>query len=471
MITSYNLYGPSIHDVLESIPRPEFSGIGRFMKEHVTDSIYNQPIYIPATSGCLGLRLPNGQKRFREPRVPDQAMIWDLPAHGESKERCGAVKDAIVCPTGHYAKLELYHCDSPNCPECAPWTIEQRARMLSEQLVAVLENERPKYGVQHWIISPPQEDAIRLMSSVKGWENMKASIKAVLKAVGFKEAVVVFHPWRENDDEPGTWRLGPHFHVFAFGFLDWKSDYVKTLQKDGWVIVVKPKKDMNDGHDYSKGRYWSPVDIYHGVAYALSHAGVCHPEGREKRSPSFLKISEHQRVVDATEEQLQHCSVCESNGGVAILDDECDCGGHGRCVHSVVHNLHSLIRLRDVHSIFPSEIRRKKKIGIFVRKDHRDKFLEMVRKSYIKPDDLLPILMEFHKMGVLASLLPFTEEGLEGVYIKVAGVSKQGLTVRGDVCTRLWRAIESCKGWTAEEYDSFEDEWIVNDCTLARVGG
>lgn len=459
MSTSLDLLGSPLHDLFEKLSNDEIGHIGQFIRDHVLIGSSVQPKYIPATSGSRALSLPSGQKVFRG--QTDRAMFWELPAHGDKGPNCGNVLDAEVCPTGeHGGRLISCHCDKLTCPICSPWTINRKAHKVASGLISAFHSEDSRYGYQHIVISPPQQDAVRLMSSEKGFRSMRGAVREVLAGIGCKEALAVFHPWRERDGQAGVWDLGPHFHAFGFGFIDWESDYVRKLHDLGWVIKVKPKRETGEGLEFSKGRFWTQDDLIRGVSYLLSHAGIGRPEGASRCSPAYFNMGGYVKIGEITKEGYVPCPVCrEHHAGYE-------------------HVLHSLRAFRGNDPcgltenrcrLGSSEIMRKEKHDVWIRKRHYASFLDELSRSYVCPHDLLRLFCEWNSKGVLGSTLILTPSVLEGAYIKVYRISMQGERVRGDVSSKVFRVIERCRGWTPEQYDAFEDECTVSDCTSARL--
>lgn len=456
----YNFYDHTLPEVFEHYRSDLISGTEAFMREHVLNGEFLEPSYIPATSGSRALSLPSGQKVFRGSH--DRRMRWTLPAHGARCKSGGNPLDIEVCPTGHYGRVITCHCDRISCPICSPTTIYRRASTVAQELIASANAEKDTVGYQHVIISPPQRDAIRLMSSEKGYKSMRGAVREILGGLGARNALTVFHPWREQGDK-GRWVLGPHFHSFVYGWLDLGSDWVKSLHDLGWIVKVIPKNQTAEGLDIglSRSPYWTREDLLHGVGYILSHAGVGRPEGASRDSPVYFMSNYFVKVAEVTTKEYVPCSVCR--------DKHPD----------YPHNLHSFMSLRGCDPLGLTENRtvkggssilRVERSGVFIRKDHLRKFLLDVMMSYNGPSSLRGIFRNWLAMGVLGCRVDLMRDDWT---LNVQRVNNRGEIVRGDVSPRMYSVIlPRIKGWSPEQFDAFEDVHIVDTFSRAiKKGG
>jgi len=127
---------------------------------------------------------------------------------------------------------------------------------------------------QHVVLSPPQEGARGLITTKEGLDKLYGLMFRYAKELGLQTGVAALHPWRRNKDDvldDGSkassfmWRAGPHFHLVAWGYVDFSADRINEFfKKTGWVVsVIKPDEDR--------------VSLAGTIAYILSHVGLGYP--------------------------------------------------------------------------------------------------------------------------------------------------------------------------------------------------
>lgn len=124
----------------------------------------------------------------------------------------------------------------------------------------------------------------------------------VARRLGLFGGLLVFHPYRQNDDL--TWRAGPHFHLIANGWVD------RNKVPPGWVEVgireVKPLR----GDFYNLAYYMcSHAGIGDGSGYVVNWFGNC--SGHAKNGKALI-------VEDAVTTPKE-CKTCQ--GGIYRYSD------------------------------------------------------------------------------------------------------------------------------------------------------
>lgn len=207
----------------------------------------------------------------------DDYLVWCPPAHDRSRPRekhCGFLRAAdgsLVhsrCPedAAHYCKGKRFHCWSLRCPVCANDTALRRGIDIQRRLLQYRALKRKQGSdpgpVGHWVVSPPQEIAKRLMQTRTGYDLLVRRTDDALAACGARAGFTVFHPWRQGPEE---WRLAPHFHVLLYGWID-----TARFRRDnpGWLVKkVHAREQVRS--------------IGQTAAYLMTHMGL----GLSERDP------------------------------------------------------------------------------------------------------------------------------------------------------------------------------------------
>ena len=209
------------------------------------------------------------------PRMYRKGLItWSPPAHDDSRPKrkgCGFIRErgsigesgivytACSGDSEHYIRGRRTHCWSLHCPECANDTALRMGSRVEEHLNAyrILTEKRgdDPGPLGHWVVSPDQEYAKVSMQTIDGFDPMRKLVTAELQQSGALAGALVFHPWRQGEDE---WRLSPHFHSILFGFLD--TDGFRE-RNPGWVV-----KKVHAGEDMES--------ISQTAAYLFTHMGL-----------------------------------------------------------------------------------------------------------------------------------------------------------------------------------------------------
>ena len=237
-------------------------------------------------------------------------ISWILVGHGEkSYEDCGSVVGTKACPN-HKKDYVLLHkrCFRPECPVCFPAWVSREAESSSERLKGVSGVYGNLGGCKHFIVSPPQDLALKMLGRVDDYRALKSMCIDLLELkrlpkwwfmdcdyrdlVGF-HGCIVFHPFRQDGL---IWYLSPHFHVVGYGrlppgnvFYEWSG---------GWVY-------KNAGYRKT---------IFGSISYELSHAGLGFVEGKRLFHclTWFGKFSYNKAVIEEEVKEVvyEDCKVC-----------------------------------------------------------------------------------------------------------------------------------------------------------------
>jgi hypothetical protein len=228
-------------------------------------------------------------------------LDWQLPGHGKSYPDCGDWR-ARGCThiEDHNQELleessvgkiyvEFYHrsCYRASCPTC----YENWAGLEASKIEHRLKHFW-KYGkVIHVAISPTEKDVLN-----SPFEKLREKACRIAKSRGIKGGSMIWHPWRENDD--GTWRFSPHFHVLGFG---WVQEVAEGFKKDGWLV-----KKIPDG---KKER-----SVFQTAMYQLSHCGI-DAHGKKRPVTWFGVCStagKNSAKIPKMEREKHLCPCCDS---------------------------------------------------------------------------------------------------------------------------------------------------------------
>jgi hypothetical protein len=188
-------------------------------------------------------------------------LDWQLPGHGKEYSDCGDWRyRGCLNVEGHVQNelnlnvegkiyVEWYHrsCYRAECPICYEKWAGKEAGKIEHRLKFFW-----KYGkILHVTISPSEKGVLNMP-----FEKLRKKSYRIAKSRGIKGGSVIWHPWRENDD--GTWRFSPHFHVLGFG---WVKNTLEGYKKDGWLV-----KNILDGKEERS--------VFRTAMYQLSHCGI-----------------------------------------------------------------------------------------------------------------------------------------------------------------------------------------------------
>jgi hypothetical protein len=183
--------------------------------------------------------------------------------------------------------IEFYHrnCGRAECPVCYERWCALEAHKIENRLKPFWKHGK----VLHVAISPSEYDVLTLP-----FEKLRAKMYRVAKLRGVLGGCSIIHPWRENED--GTWRVSPHFHILGFG---WVKNTKEGYEKDGWLVI-----NIQDGE---KER-----SVYRTALYQLSHCGL----SDDHRTVTWFGCCSYaQRDVKVPPmEKLEHkCPCCQND--------------------------------------------------------------------------------------------------------------------------------------------------------------
>ena len=209
----------------------------------------------------------DGQER---PWEYHQYISWQMPGHDLNRPRdkgCGFIRNVrgglvyVACPSDreHHCKGKRKHCWSRKCPECMNDTCIKQGISMERQLLAfkvLSEKSGIRVGdIGHWVVSPPQELAKRMVQTKPEFDDLCGYIDDSMTAFGALAGVTVPHLWRQKED---IWAFSPHFHILCYGRID-TTGFRKA--NPGWVIKkVHPREKIRS--------------IRHTAAYLLTHASI-----------------------------------------------------------------------------------------------------------------------------------------------------------------------------------------------------
>lgn len=197
--------------------------------------------------------------------------IWTLPGQSTAYESCNSVVYGLKCGSCGGKKVVYKHCDRPECPLCRNTYAYEHARDMTDRLIgcnnAYLDNGVKLGWFKHFMVSPPQEDAIKLCSTHDGFKKLRASVNKLLLASNVKGGAIVFHYYRiipemkerlryvgygtGKDSNGSLWEgillnvlsLGssfdyvyaaPHFHILGVGTSIPTKQFKKLYP--GWIL-------------------------------------------------------------------------------------------------------------------------------------------------------------------------------------------------------------------------------------------
>lgn len=236
-----------------------------------------------------------------------QKVVWKLPKWGNPYENCGNIVSLIACPNGHREKVpkhKFVRCFRPECPICSPAWSNRAASRIAERLIEGVKVYRSAgkkmYRARHFIFSPPQEWALKLMSSVAGYKELKECAVNIIRGrhyvrknkktgvpgryefSGLYGGNIIFHSHRKEFVKGvPVWCLSPHFHVVGYGFYKEKSD--DLYKRSGWVYKNKGVRKT----------------LFGTISYELSHCGLGYNVAGKRvfHSPVWFGAFGNSRIV------------------------------------------------------------------------------------------------------------------------------------------------------------------------------
>ena len=222
----------------------------------------------------------------------NNTISYVMPGQGANYDECGHVKFGVSCKVDDYRKVVFHHCDRPECPVCNDGYAYRKAKDMADRL---FEGNRLYYKhgykmgyLKHFILSPPQQEAITKLSTLNGYRALRTECKDLLLNNGVRGGIIVFHMYRMlpeiavrlqgvgygvKSGKGSLWDgvvadglelgsaykyvyLSPHFHVHAYGNLT----YSPTFKRDtNWVYVNRKGRSTFEG-------------MVKSIKYTLQHA-------------------------------------------------------------------------------------------------------------------------------------------------------------------------------------------------------
>ena len=185
----------------------------------------------------------------------DSLVVWKLPKWDAAGGLCGSVDGVKACNHHKEDYVFLYHrCFKPECPVCYKAWVNREAERVVERLKSAEKLYNGRLGViKHFVVSPPQEWAVKLMNDKDGFKVLKAKCIKLLKKSGLFGGCVIFHSHRKDGL---VWFYSPHFHIVGYGCLI-NSD-IFYEKSGGWIYKNKGVRKS----------------VFGTVSYLLTHCGL-----------------------------------------------------------------------------------------------------------------------------------------------------------------------------------------------------
>ena len=216
--------------------------------------------------------------RLRSGRYADLYYgAWRLPGNGAPDEdKCGKFRRLKGCRHEDHkamgvpqdaAKAVPYYCYRIDCPECFEAAIRRMAGRIVERCHGYLGLRRSdlydkaarKRLPLHCTLSVPKE-LYGQLETPEGLKEVNGFVRKRLEAMGIEASFIFFHPFRFDKKAQGRPYYNPHFHLVAFGWVDY-GEVKRQFEKDGWI--------------FKKIRVMRSLEhVRSCVHYILSHVGV-----------------------------------------------------------------------------------------------------------------------------------------------------------------------------------------------------
>jgi len=276
-----SMYLQSLADAVD-LAQIEALAIEKALDSHpVTKFVKHLPIeriMYPATSGKHPSQ--NGETPY---------LSWTLPMRDRTISKrlgCGLFEAKgqdmlfVACTQNKkdYAKSMCLHCWTLGCTNCGNSTairkgVDAESRILSLKDINIRKGRKAE-DPRHWVISPPQEWAKKMLTLPNTFRELYQSVIDMAKKYGLHSGCIITHPWRLNGNSklkipPTKWEVGPHFHIVGYGFVDTEGfrEEAESLapgetdEDKKWVIkLIHPDKPIRS--------------VRQTVAYLLTHAGL-----------------------------------------------------------------------------------------------------------------------------------------------------------------------------------------------------
>lgn len=205
----------------------------------------------------------------RPPSLPYDAV---LPGHGDRPENCGQ-EQVFFCRSCGHTWVGSSQCNSRECPECwKNWLAKEgeesatRLWVLSRKVYLGKSLGRYRAGrIVHCMIS--------LRARGLSYTKLRAKVERIAMKHGISGGLVVFHPFRSDDDD-GQYRFDGtvHFHVvgLAKGDVLWPK---KGELMDDYIFKQIQDPSSRGGKPTYRGiRKFD--ELLRLIRYQLSHCGL-----------------------------------------------------------------------------------------------------------------------------------------------------------------------------------------------------
>lgn len=196
-------------------------------------------------------------------------------------------------------------CFKKDCPLCYLRWVDRETVKINARIDYLLGRAESK-KIAHYVISVPKKLYSRKYENLK-----KMAIKWGMEA-GIEGGVLIFHPFRQNDDvfrrgkngrsylvkkaDPsmpkGAWYFSPHFHVVGYGWLPDGSTSRVFSESHGWIVKKQPER----------------VTVGGTIWYQLTHCGI-HKKYRAVNWFGICALTTGTRVPkpERVAEKCPHC--------------------------------------------------------------------------------------------------------------------------------------------------------------------
>ena len=191
-------------------------------------------------------------------------FTWNRAGQGDAYPTCGMFEKWEGClnvdqhSDGQAVIKRIhYHCYRLECPVCTEPikgskygpSIIRAADRMNHRIESYMQ--LVKEDPCHYTISPPPKKRFN------SYHQMRRKMNEIAEIYGINAAAVIFHPQRQSK-KTKKWRIGPHFHLLGFGWID---NVRELYKKTGWIV-------KNLGVRKSKRERLGTL------CYQLSHCGV-----------------------------------------------------------------------------------------------------------------------------------------------------------------------------------------------------
>ena len=201
--------------------------------------------------------------------APDLVSDLALPGHAfRPRESCGMYRLIGCLDPHHKPKIQKikWSCHSRNCRVCWRNWAEQRARVISDRLVAGVVHlkgphvEAPRERrILHVVVSVPP-DSRDLFLSTAGRKDLRRQARQRLARVvdGFDGGAIVDHAYRFTRGL-GSAKFSPHFHFLVAGWFNPKDNAAIYKKEKGYFVKLISSLETK-------------LDLYACTRYLLSHS-------------------------------------------------------------------------------------------------------------------------------------------------------------------------------------------------------